>query len=444
MNRIATAVLACCMALATAPAVWAQSRPASAPALGTTTKGGRAGLPGPVQVTQAQKHQKQGWTIPGTSAWLAPYAIIVGGLEVETIQKREDIEDTREDRVVTIALSRFGFRGGISDFIEVESEFEFNAGPHGTSAWEGQAALQVRNQLIRVKKFGLTLEAGRITDDSSLDFFSDHVAVQLLTDSFTRNPLLASGFNRGNGVMLRYEPIKGLRPGVTFNAGNPTSNTGSLVIGGTFPPFGRFYQVPWERVGRDASSFPQDNFHVMILTPSVTFKRWFVEAQTAVQLFWADTDTDTPDDENITGYNVRAGLRMKLFSDRLSPFANFSYVSNPAVDSKDRKKLSGEQYVGWTASSGLDFNFYGRSGVGAQYAVLWDQQGDGVIHRKHYINVGATYWLTPQTAVGARGSFYINCEDGNCDRGGEHSFFITLRAALGINLQEKVKKPDLL
>ena len=81
---------------------------------------------------------------------LKPYVSIVGGLEVETIQHRTDLADDREDRIVTLALSRFGLRGTLGEGVYVESELEVNAGPHGTSVWEGQAALQVRNQMVRV------------------------------------------------------------------------------------------------------------------------------------------------------------------------------------------------------------------------------------------------------------------------------------------------------
>src|SRR5262245_41982013 len=55
----------------------------------------------------------------------------------------------RAPRLTTLMVSRFGLRATLADWLEVESEFEANAGYHGASAWEGQAALSVRNQLIR-------------------------------------------------------------------------------------------------------------------------------------------------------------------------------------------------------------------------------------------------------------------------------------------------------
>src|SRR5262245_17973047 len=214
---------------------------------------------------------------------LRPYVAIVGGVEYETVQSKA--EDPREDRGITIALSRLGLRGDLTHGFSFESEFEVNAGPHGTSVWEGQAALQVRNQLIRWEGYRLRVDAGRVTDDSSLDYFSDHVADQLLTDGFTRGPLLASGFNRGNGVLARWEALPGLRPGLTINAANPTSTTASLVVGGTFPPFSRFYFAPHQQVGRDASKFPADEYHIVVVTPSVVWQYLMFEAQGGIQFF---------------------------------------------------------------------------------------------------------------------------------------------------------------
>ena len=74
----------------------------------------------------------EGWTV-------RPYVVIVGGLEAEHVVQPED--GALEDRVTTLALSRFGFKGEVARGIYVESELEANAGPHGTSVWEGQAAL---------------------------------------------------------------------------------------------------------------------------------------------------------------------------------------------------------------------------------------------------------------------------------------------------------------
>lgn len=372
-----------------------------------------------------------GWT----SGWkIRPYAALVGGIEYETLQTKED--NPAEDRTVTIALSRLGLRGNIGEHVYIESEFEVNAGPHGTSAWEGQAALQVRNQLVRLRQFDFRVDAGRITDDASLDYYSEHVADQLLTDGFTRASLLASGFNRGNGVLVRYEmpQVPGLQPGITLNAANPTSTTASLVVGGTFPPFSRFYFAPHQQVGRDASKFPADEYHIVVLTPSVLYKRSFLEAQSAVQFFRVNTNTSTDMDQPIDGFNIRLGAALHLLEDRVHPFANFSVVQNEVVDPDDGMRLSGEIFRGVTASGGIDFNYLRRNGVGLQYAFVRDRQGEATRTSQHFINLGSTWWFNDFVSLGARIGIYSRCEDldgaGCPDREGERSFFTTLRTLL--------------
>ncbi len=371
----------------------------------------------------------------GPGAWkLRPYAALVGGVEVETLQTKED--NPAEDRTVTIALSRLGLRGDIHPDVYIESEFEVNAGPHGTSAWEGQAALQVRNQLVRLHKAGWRADVGRITDDASLDYYSDHVADQLLTDGFTRAPVLASGFNRGNGILVRYElpQVPGLQPGVTLNAANPTSTTASLVVGGTFPPFSRFYFAPHQQVGRDASKFPADEYHIVVVSPSVVYRHGLVDAQAAVQMFRVNTNTSSDMDQPIDGFNVRAGAALRLVDDHIHPFANLSVVQNEVVDPDDGMVLSGEIFRGITASGGIDWNYWDRNGVGVQYAWVSDQQGEATETTQHFVNLGSTWWFTDTTSVGARLGIYSRCEDldgeGCPEREGERSFFTTLRTLL--------------
>ncbi len=361
---------------------------------------------------------------------LTPYATVVGGLGVEDLQPREG--DDSEDRTTTIALSRFGLRGVLSRGVYVESEFEVNAGPHGTSAWEGQAALQVRNQLLRIERWGARLEVGRITDDSSVDFFSAHVADQLMTDPFTRLPLLSSGFNRGNGILLRYQVLPGLEPGVSLNSANPTSTTSSLVLGGSFPPFSRFYFAPYQQVGRDASSLPADQYQITVLTPSVVYRHRLVEARGGVQLFRVNTDTTTSDDQNILGYNLRGGVTVPLLGRRLRPFLDLSRVENSVVEADDGKVLSPDVFVGYTVTGGIDYDYSGHSGVGVQYTLLRAQQGRTNRQTSHFVNLGSTYWLTDSTSFSARVSIYRDCQlvagEGPCDPEGERAYYATARA----------------
>ena len=414
------AIAACLLPLAAGPAA-AQEGDVPPPSVAKDSGG----------QTPEQPAADGGWT----SGWkIRPFAALVGGIEVETVQTRDD--NPAEDRTVTIALSRLGLRGNIGEHVYIESEFEVNAGPHGTSAWEGQAALQVRNQLVRLRRFDLRVDAGRITDDASLDYYSEHVADQLLTDGFTRASLLASGFNRGNGVLVRYEmpQVPGLQPGITLNAANPTSTTASLVVGGTFPPFSRFYFAPHQQVGRDDYKFPADEYHIVLLTPSVLYRRSFLEAQSAVQFFRVNTNTSTTMDQPIDGFNIRLGAALHLLEDRIHPFANFSVVQNEVVDPNDGMRLSGEIFRGITASGGIDFNYLRRNGVGLQYAFVSDQQGEATRTGQHFINLGSTWWFNDFVSIGARLGIYSRCEDlqgeGCSEHEGERSFFTTLRTLL--------------
>lgn len=365
-----------------------------------------------------------------------PYVIIVGGIKGEFIQNRTDTEDHREDRVTTIALSRFGVLADFGEHVHLESEFEVNLGPHGTSVWEGQAALQVRQQFLRLSNWGAQLEAGRVIDDASIDYFSEHIADTFLKDSLVRESFLASGANLGNGLLARYElPWIPLRLQFTFNAANPVSMTGSLVVGGSYWPFGRVYIAPWQQVGRDASKYPADEFHIMIWTPALVFQHRWVQAKVATQFFDVNTKADRRDDAHIKGYNLRASLQVSPFGDWLRAYGNLSRVSNPIMDQNDLAKESGESFSGWTTSAGFTFNYWKNNGVGAHYSFIRDQEGGGVLTQRHYLNVGTTYHIWDAVAIGARFGMYIHNEypaDVTQPKVtfGERSFFLTLRTTL--------------
>jgi len=360
----------------------------------------------------------------------APDARRVGGFHYEDIQNRDEA-DERQDRLTTVALTRFGFQGFIGPHVSVLSELELNAGPHGTSVWEGQAALQIRNQLLRIDYEGLRVDVGRVTDPSSVDFFSAYVANLLLTDPLARFPLLVSGFNRGNGVLAQYEIIPGLRAGLTINAGNPTATTGTVMIGGTFPPFSRFYEVPASHVGRDAKGFPADSFHVILMSPHVIYEHDMVRAHASLQWFTVDTNTNSVADESIQGVNLRAGAQLRLFDDRLRPFLNLSAVQNDVVDPMSTDTLLNEQYEAQTVTGGVDFAIHGDSGVGAQYTRVRERQGDGTVIIRHYVNVGATWWMFDGLALDARAALYRRCDDDDCTADGQQSYWLTVRGVLG-------------
>jgi len=180
-------------------------------------------------------------TTPRKRWWnLEPHVVIVGALNYEIVGNEQGtradkpIVDERENRFVTLALSRFGFSGEFGSRLYVKSEFEASLGRHGTSVWEGQAAFQIREQVLGVRFWKLGLEAGRILDPASIDHTSAHVQDLLLEDPFTQTPLLESGYNLGYGVQARFEPWSGLRAALTFNAANPASMTSSYLVEGKF------------------------------------------------------------------------------------------------------------------------------------------------------------------------------------------------------------------
>ncbi|MDB4993966.1 MAG: hypothetical protein JWM74_1398, partial [Myxococcaceae bacterium] len=85
-------------------------------------------------------------TAQGPSLHVEPYLLLSGGLKFDHVVDRPDEE--KEDRLSTFALGRLGMRARWLDLVSAESELMASGGIglHGTSAYEGQAALQVRQQ----------------------------------------------------------------------------------------------------------------------------------------------------------------------------------------------------------------------------------------------------------------------------------------------------------
>jgi hypothetical protein len=60
----------------------------------------------------------------------------------------------------TVAVSRLGLRGGVGDHITFAIEFEAALGGplgYGSSVWEGQAALAIRDQYVRYARSGFAV-----------------------------------------------------------------------------------------------------------------------------------------------------------------------------------------------------------------------------------------------------------------------------------------------
>lgn len=374
---------------------------------------------------------------------VSAYAVFVGGGALDIVDRREDDVDQRQGRFWTPAIARVGLAGKLHPKFTLQSEVEFNGGPYGTSVWEGQAAIQVRNQVIRYQTDDLLgdgdqlrVELGRITDPASVNFVSLHIANLLLSDELARFPLLTSGFNRGNGARVAYALLDDtLTFSVSGNAGNPTSTTATVMVGGTFPPFQRFYEVPWAVVGRDARGFPQSTFHVMMLSPSARFVSEHLQAQVAVQTLRVDTNTNSKADENLTGTNIRGGVRLNVADDHLAVFANGARMVNDVVELDDTATIANAKFLGITVGGGLDVNIQDMNGFGVQYDLVREEQRGLEPELRHFLNAGATVFLTDSVFMSGRFALYQRCQENEsvarCDVDGRRQAMLTVTAVLG-------------
>ncbi|HEY5949415.1 MAG TPA: hypothetical protein VIV40_28165 [Kofleriaceae bacterium] len=375
---------------------------------------------------------------------LEPFLVLVGGLNYDRIGHRDStsgmVADERESRATTLALTRFGVEGVALPHVRVRSELELNAGPHGASVWEGQAAITVRDQFIGLLYGDARLYVGRISDPASIDYFSAHVANLLLTDFQIRIPFLASGANRGDGVALRYQLMPELSAGMTVNAGNPVSSTSTAALGGTYPPFSRFYYNIIATVRESATRFPSDLFHAMVFSPSLQWESGWLRAQLAYQYLVVDVTTADEDNPLLHGHNVRGGVQALVAGGTIRPFINGSFVTNEVIGSNgslpDISMISPDRFRGFTASTGVDVAISGRSGVGGQYNAVVEQQGDGSVFTSHFVNVGASWWFHDEVALQARYSAYLRCEDESTGRCGsrlenQHNFYLTFLGTFG-------------
>jgi hypothetical protein len=343
-----------------------------------------------------------------------PYLGIAGGLKYDTEQSRPNTY--LANRVATMALSRLGLKARYLDYVFVESEIMVSGGVdlHGSSAYEGQAALQVRQQVIRLEKWGAMVEVGRVIDEGSIDFFSAHVGETFIQDTATRDPLLFSGFNLGNGVRGTYQLFRvggtSMRLGLAFNATNPVATTASLSVGGGYPPFDRLYTQPFAQVKQSANNFPDDNFHELVLSPSLLLNTTYFDFRGEAQLFDIDANMSNGDQADVKGYTFRGTMRAKLIDRLLIPFLSSAVTKNDTLVPANVALRSPDRYTAVNFGAGMDVDFYRpfncsydcADGIGAQYQQVQFQIGDGLVTTQRYFNLGGTIWLTPNVSFGAR------------------------------------------
>ncbi len=367
---------------------------------------------------------------PEITKKLDPVLNIAGGLRFESLQQLDG--ETAQARHPTVAVSQVGVRGVLGKHVYFESVFEANmGGPYGNGAsvWEGQAQMSVLNQYVEYRRDGLGVAVGRLTDESTLNFLSMHSLGLLGRDFYIRNFVIYSGSDAGTGIRARYRMKNGLEAGLTVHSTNPTGLTGTFLIGGELFPYDRPFALAAAQVGRSQDTLPDQNLHVYFATPSLAYRDDYIEARAAVQVYQLDTQMSTTEDKPIDGFNVRAGVRGKLFGKRLFPFANISYNRNDMLDPMDATVMLSDKYRVYTLSGGLDYNFIPSAGVGVQYGQIMQKEGAARV-RDHFVNVGSTYFIEDNLSVAVRLGWYVRDDSAQTDQFGNRSLFITGRMSL--------------
>jgi hypothetical protein len=364
--------------------------------------------------------------------WIEPYGAIAGGVHLQSLHQAPDVKTQEQNP--TVAVSRLGIRGGTGRYVTFASEFEASLGGpmgYGSSVWEGQAAIAIRDQYVRYARDGWSIAAGRVADPASYDYVSAHVGDLLYTDLYTRDPLLYSGADRGNGLFGSYQLTKNLTVAGTFHSTNPTGITGTLAIGGKLQPFDRPFYLAAAQVGNSQNNLPDQNLHIYFGSPALMFKSEHIEAKAEVQMYSLDTQQSITDDQSIRGYNLRLGVRGHIDTQigELSPYANASRNKNEILDPTDSKYRLPDLFRSYTFSTGVDLNIREKSGIGASYAVV-DTREPAQHVREHYMNLGASYWVENGFAIGLRGSIFAQQISGETMTTGARSVFMTARLVL--------------
>jgi hypothetical protein len=365
---------------------------------------------------------------PAPTKHVDPFIAIAGGVRVESLHDAPT--DHTQSQNPTVAVSLVGVRGSVGPYITFSSEFMASLGGplgYGASVWEGQAALAVFDQYVRYTRAGASFAAGRIADAASYDYTSEHVTDLFLTDLYTRDPLLYSGADRGNGLFGSYDITSHLTAGLTVHSTNPTGITGTLIIGGKLQPFDRPFYLAAAQVGNSQNNLPDQNLHIYFASPSLMFHSDHVLAQAEVQMYSLDTQESMTTDQPIRGYNLRLGAR--AWNGPVAVFANVSRNKNEILDPTDSLYRLPDLFKSYTISTGVDYDYRKHNGVGFQYAMVDTSEPDQHT-RQHYFNLGTTYWVEDSLAVGVRAAIFAQQISGEMMTTGSRSLFVTARLVL--------------
>lgn len=350
-----------------------------------------------------------------------------------------DTEGELSGRTSTMLLARFGVEGRLTDWISFRSVFERNVGyslrrngPVGTSVWEGMASIQARENYIRVEKWGLQLTGGIVPDPASVDFISDNVLDTFGMDPYVRDPLLYSGFNQGQGLLLRYTRW-GATAGLAFTAGNPLISSLAFGFGGDVSTLGTLYDAPVRAI---ASGLPGSDIHMIVISPSLGYEHELFAVKAALQFYDVDVNLTESEDKPLSGYNLRATAEVKplqpWFGDLLRIFGSAAYRTNQQIDKTNAAMYLDNDYEGLVLAGGADVT-YGDFSIGGQYYRVRTESTVDRAFTYEFANVGATYWVWERTvSAGFRWAFSdVSSEDETVPNlQTTHSFIGSLRLLL--------------
>ena len=364
--------------------------------------------------------------------WMSLYGAIAGGAMLESIHQPPNVHQGTQNP--TVAVSVLGVHGGIGEHITFASEFEAALGGplgYGASVWEGEAALAIWDQYVRYTRGAFSIAAGRIEDAASLDYVSEHVGDLLFADLYTRDPLLYSGYDRGTGLTASYALGSHLTAGLTVHSTNPTGITGTLIVGGKLTPFDRPFYLAAAQVGNSQDELPDQNLHIYFASPSLIAHFDHFDAHAEIQMYSLDTQEAIDTDQPIRGYNLRLGARAwtQTGAGQVAAFANVSRNLNEILDPTDSLYRLPDLFHSYTISTGVDWNFHGKDGIGFQYAMV-DTRQPGQHVREHYLNLGTTWWIENSLAIGVRAAVFAQQISGETMTTGNRSLFIDARLLL--------------
>lgn len=221
------------------------------------------------------------------------------------------------------------------------------------------------------------------------------------------------------------------------------------MVGGSFGGNSRFWERP---LGNFRNGQPDDDIHFRVISPSLSYEHPWLEAKAMAQVFNINYQANSKQDPALAGYNLRGNVKLKLkgmvpsLPFEVTPFFNVSRVENDVANSAAGygNQLLATRFNALTLSGGLDVFLFGRSGVGFQYTRVADHTpsfipptgsnpaSEPVLDTDiTFLNVGATWWMFDQVALGARVATFERKIQGKPElKERDLSGFLTLRMIL--------------